>query len=332
MMRRARLPGGFTLFEVLAVVFVTALVLGFATDYYIDLSRASNRASENTRDIRRATAILDRMARDFEGTLLLLKPDEATDPNDHPWLFFAEARHSESGADHVKFITTNFQPRRSGEHESDLSMVAYTLRHDEEEDGYRLFRWSTLQLPDGLDRSFPAEDDEGNVLFAEGLADFGLTFYSEGGQDSDTWDSTTIVESGTLPESVEITVALLDPDDPDADPEDAVPYSRRVRLPVRPMNIALLINPELATAGDGADDGDEDGEGEEGKGGKNAGNAGNLTVTDCLDIAALADEFRDAIPGFTDFVQASPNQPWSEISSMIPADLRGYINARPGCR
>jgi type II secretory pathway component PulJ len=329
MRHRTRLPGGFTLFEVLGVVFVTALVLGFATDYYIDLSRASNRASENTRDIRHATAILDRMARDFESTLLLLKPD-GSDPNDHPWLFFAESRHSESGADRVKFITTNFQPRRSEEHESNLSMVAYTLSQDEEEGGYRLFRWSTPQLPESLDRSFPLEDDEGNVLFAEGLADFGLRFYGEDGDEGDSWDSTTIAESGSLPASVEITVAMLDPDDPDADPEAAVPYSRRVRLPVRPLNIALLIDPDLATAEDGAEDGEEDGEDDED--GQTAENSAKLTLADCLNVAAMTDDLSDAAPGFKEFVDASLDRPWSEVSSMLPPEANSYILPKPECQ
>jgi type II secretory pathway pseudopilin PulG len=57
---------GFTLIEVLAVILLITLVLGVALDFYVDLSNASTRASESTRSIRRATAILDRVAADFE--------------------------------------------------------------------------------------------------------------------------------------------------------------------------------------------------------------------------------------------------------------------------
>ena len=39
-------------------IVVMALILGFATDFYIDLSRASNRASRHTHDIRHGTAII----------------------------------------------------------------------------------------------------------------------------------------------------------------------------------------------------------------------------------------------------------------------------------
>jgi type II secretory pathway component PulJ len=221
MTRRAPHRGGFTLFEVVGVILVTSFVVGAATNYYIDLSRASNRAASNTRDIRRATAILDRVARDFESTLLVVKPPE-TDPLAHPWLFVAEAQDGESGADHIKFITRNFQPRRSEEHESDLTVVAYTVRAGEEDDTLEVFRWTDPRLPDGLDRTFPSEDDEAAVLLAEGLADFGVRFTGEDGEEKDTWDSTMLVESSSLPASVEITVGMADPNASGEDPDDVV--------------------------------------------------------------------------------------------------------------
>ena len=45
---------GFTLIEVLAVLFLTALVLGVALDFFVDLSNESAHASESTRELRRA--------------------------------------------------------------------------------------------------------------------------------------------------------------------------------------------------------------------------------------------------------------------------------------
>ena len=54
---------GFSLLEVLAVVLLTSVVIGGALNHYVDLSRASQRAMEHTRGIRRATAVLDRIAR-----------------------------------------------------------------------------------------------------------------------------------------------------------------------------------------------------------------------------------------------------------------------------
>lgn len=75
-------PSGFTLLEVLAVVMLTAVVIGMALDFYLDLSRDTLRATHFTRDIRRATAILDRVARDFQRTVLLAKAPSEDDPLD----------------------------------------------------------------------------------------------------------------------------------------------------------------------------------------------------------------------------------------------------------
>src|SRR5262249_4572672 len=93
-----RLLGGFTLIEVLAVVLVTSLLLGAAINFYVNLSRQAAHASENTRGIRRTAALADRIAGDLEHAVLVKKaPDQ--DVLASPWLFVAESRYSQTGAD-----------------------------------------------------------------------------------------------------------------------------------------------------------------------------------------------------------------------------------------
>jgi prepilin-type N-terminal cleavage/methylation domain-containing protein len=94
-MKRTR-RNGFTLIEVLAVVFLTAILFGAAVNYYVELSTRSNHAAETTRQWRHATALLDRVAADLERAYLVRKPEER-DPLDHPWLFLAETRYAEEG-------------------------------------------------------------------------------------------------------------------------------------------------------------------------------------------------------------------------------------------
>jgi type II secretory pathway component PulJ len=233
----ARQRGAFTLIEVLAVVFLTAVVVSLALNFYVELSRSTTRAAALTRDIRRATSILDRVARDLEGTVLLLKQPEQ-DPLTHPWLFVGESRASELGADHVKFDTFSHQVRGSDRHETDLAVVAY-LTHDDLDHGLELLRWSSSQLPEGLDREFPLPEDEDVMLLAEGLAGFGVRFLGQDGEWKDSWDSSTLVESGQLPLAVEIKVAL-DNEEGLLGSESIASFSRTVLLPVRPIDPAQL--------------------------------------------------------------------------------------------
>ena len=237
---------GFTLLEVLAVVFLTSVVIGVALDFYIDLSRAGNRASGFTRDIRRAAAILDRVGRDFESAVLVRKPAEV-DPLAHPWLFIAEARYAETGADHLKFMTRNHDPRRGEAPESDLALVAYFVRRSEE-NGLELLRWSSPHLGDGPDYEYPSADDEDALLMADGIARFGVTLIAEDGTTSSSWDSTTLIESSELPVAVDIEIAMQSVDG--ADRDSSPTYRKRVYLPVRPLDLEELFDPERNGDGD----------------------------------------------------------------------------------
>lgn len=318
-----RTSGGFTLLEVMGVILVTSMVIGFATDYYIDLSRATARASESTRAIRHATALLDRIARDFESTLLVVKPPDV-DPLAHPWLFLAESQISETGADHIKFVTRNFQPRRSDAHESDLTLVAYSVRPHEDDETIDLYRWSATQLPESLDRSFPSEDDEANVLLAEGLLEFNVQFsdVAPGGMWggwSENWDSTTMLQSSALPAMVLITVAVAVPDA--VDPDDLPRYHKVALLPIRPLDLAAMLTPEGVDPNEDPTDDERDGK-----------NPEELTMADCFNLSAVGPADFEDHSAFLAFAGANMQQPWSQTRGMIPSELLIYVYAEPECQ
>ncbi|MFQ5417489.1 MAG: type II secretion system protein J [Myxococcota bacterium] len=330
-MTRPRLrPAGFTLFEVLGVVFVTALVIGFTTNYYIELSRASNRASLNTREIRRGAAILDRIARDFEGALLLVKPPEV-DPLFHPWLFLGESRYGDVGADHIKFVTRNHHPRLSDAREQDLALVAYSVVRSEEDDTLSLYRWSTPHLGDGLDTSFPNPDDEGSVLLAENLAAFGVTFYGEDGAARQSWDSTTLVESASLPEVVEISVSPADPDDLETALEDLPVYRRRVRLPVRPLDLAALIDPDAAEAARADDEADDEAGGAPDDEPSDNPAEPVVTASQCIDFAgwqAATSPGSNLLRRYLGYA----SRPWEDVRSQFSGRMfDAFVISGPGC-
>jgi prepilin-type N-terminal cleavage/methylation domain-containing protein len=276
-------PGGFTLIEMLAVVLLTALVLTASVNFYIDLTRQSTLAAELTRDARHAVALLDRVARDLEGSTLVEKPKEM-DPLEHPWLFLAESSGGDAGAERLKFVTRSHEPRSDEPGETDLQVVTWSAAPGDAGD-LVLRRSAANGLPEGLDRSFPDEQDE--VVVARGIARFGVRLLDETGEWKTSWDSSTLVDSSKLPLAAEIEVAFLPPEEALAsDAEAPTPYVRRVALPLRPIDLEGMLHPEAAD-GEDAKDGEEDEEEE-------ADDAGALTVSECLAkspalVAALGD-------------------------------------------
>ncbi len=320
--RAAHRRFGFTLFEMLGVVLVTALLLGAAISFYLNLTRQAARASESTREVRRATALLDRIASDLEHTMLVKKPPEE-DALASPWLFLAESRFSqpsgERGADQLKFIRREI-PRSSDGPASDLAMVAYTLDQAEDGANFELRRWSMSELPESLDREFPRTDDPAAFLLADDLSYFALRFLDDGGNWVDRWDSTQLVESSELPLAVEIEVALAPPAAPGAEPElDVEPmhYARRVELPLRPLDLEALLNPdeEKEVAQEEGDEEDED---------------GGRTLADCVDVGKLRGVSGLSESDIATLAAAIQNSPAAAFAPYAAA-LAGHPAVNPDC-
>jgi prepilin-type N-terminal cleavage/methylation domain-containing protein len=283
---------GFTLLEVMAVVALIGVVFFVALNFYMDLANASTRASNHTRGIRRASAILDRVARDIEGAMLLVKPPEM-DPVDFPWIFLGETRLGGDASERLKFVTRNHNPTRTDAAETNLATVAYIVE-SHPDDSIALYRWTSPHLPDGLDKSFPRENDDGVFLLAEGLRSFGFTFLDEGGELRSEWDSSTLLQSSSLPSAVEIQLSLMAEET--SDEEEPPIYRRRVLIPVRPLDLAALADPNDPIFGSGKDDDEEDNKDEgkdkrRAKGKKDKGDTATAKFThaDCFPKTASPD-------------------------------------------
>jgi len=283
---------GFTLIEMMAVIALIGVVFFVALNFYTDLSNASNRASNHTRGIRRASAVLDRVARDIEGTILLVKPAEM-DPFEFPWIFLGETRLGGNASERLKFITSNHNPARTEVVDSNLATVAYVVESSED-DSVALYRWASPHLPDSLDKTFPREGDDGVFLLAEGLYSFGFTFLDEDGELHREWDSSTVIQSGSLPMAVEIQLSLMS--DRTSDDEEPPIYRKRVIIPIRPLDLAALADPNDPIFGSGKEDDEEDDEEDEDEdeddGKKKSGVPSDdrgLTNADCIPRSAPAD-------------------------------------------
>jgi hypothetical protein len=249
----------------MAVVLLTGIVLGAAADSYLDLSGASRIALERSREAREAVALLDRMARDLEGAVLVAKP-EGDERLGHPWLFYAEADSEVEGARRLKFVTRSHRPRATDAPESDLAVVAFVA--DSGDDGTLVLRRAlSPTLGDELDRTFPRDERDGADVLADHLARFGMRFLTEEGALEASFDSTGIVHTDQLPLAVEIELAFAREDEEGTLVEGPL-YARQVKLPLRPLDLAgeLGVADEEAAADE--EEGDETADG--------------MTVQECL--------------------------------------------------
>jgi prepilin-type N-terminal cleavage/methylation domain-containing protein len=299
---RARTGQGFTLIEMLVVVLFTAIVLTISTNFYLDLSAASEAALERTLGVRRATTVLDRVARDLEAAVLVKKP-EAADPLDHPWLFLAESSGLGEGADRIKFQARNHRPRAGRPHESDLVVIAYWLAPSDDGDSFELLRWTSPRLPESLDRSFPRRDDDGVERLASGVESFGVRLLNESGGWADAWDSSQLVESSALPIGAEVKLAFA-PEPTDAlalETAVATVYQRPVLIAQRPLDLEAALDAESEAA-------DEDDEERD-----------CVTVNECVSrnqdlVAAYAAEN----PEIDGILESIGDQCWEEHAASLP--------------
>jgi type II secretion system protein J len=308
-----RIPrrAGFTLLEVLAVVLLMSLVLGVALDFFVDLSNASTHATSRTRELRHGVAVLDRVALDFERVLMEKMPSGG-DALFHPWVFVAESRNSELGADRVKFIMRNAPTGPQDRPAADVVQVAYLLQRGEDGENFELRRWSAPHLPEGGGREFPPFDDA--LLLADGIAGFGVRFLDEAtGEWKHEWDSTQLLESSELPAAVQIEVALA----PHSDGAEPLVLTRQVLLPLRPLDMEALLDPELYGGGGAFGSGDGDGDGD----------SEGLTVADCVNLAAA--DLPDLEQGI---VEQNLDTPWDSVRDLV-IDRIGpdHPALEPGC-
>jgi hypothetical protein len=289
----------------------TAVLMLFAVNFYLEITRASEAATAQTRDCRRAIALLDRIARELQGAVLVKKPAEL-DPLFHPWVFLAEDRGGAEGAEHLRFTTRSRILRSSALHESDLEVVSYALR-EADSGGLELLRWSSPRLPDELDRSFPTGEDA--VVFAQDLAAFGVRFMDDTSQWKSEWDSSTLVDSSELPLAAEISVALLAESDPFQEEEPQI-YQRQVLIPVRPLDLEALLE---EASGFGPGDGEEGEEDEELSDDEDC-----VTVGDCIALNPdLYEQLEEARPDLVPVIESIRDQCFSDYADSFPFPIEG---------
>jgi hypothetical protein len=260
--------------------------------------------------------------------MLLVKPPEM-DPFAFPWIFLAETRLGGDASERLKFVTRNHNPTRTDAAETNLASVAYIVE-SRPDDSIALYRWSSPHLPDSLDKNFPREDDDGSFLLAEDLHSFGFNFLGEGGELRSEWDSSTLQESSSLPLAVDIQLSLMS--EWKSDGEEPPIYRRRVLIPVRPLDLVALADPNNPIFGRGEEkDEDEDEEGK-GKGKKPKGKDDEPEYTNCDCFPLSPPEGANwVVSSCVSFARSSCDMPFTPLDySRIPPECQPLVD--PKCR
>ncbi len=226
---------GFTLLEMLIVVGITALLVTAAVQAHLGIRHAQERVAAGLRRERTAEVFLDRLERELNGTLLVVRPS-GVDRLSHPFLFFAEDRF-ESDVDTAAFRFVTRTPARAGPRAlaPGLRMVTYGVFTSEDRGGLDLYRQED-PLPGGLEKEIALP--EGRIAL-DGVSTFQVRYLDDEGGWKDDWDSTDIALLDRLPTEVEVTLAL-DEQSPEGERVAGPDHTRVITLPVRPFDLDAL--------------------------------------------------------------------------------------------
>jgi prepilin-type N-terminal cleavage/methylation domain-containing protein len=272
---------GFTLIEIMAAVFIMAMILTFAFQAYQGISNAYTRVSQGTSRTRAAGIVLDRVERELVGAVLVER-EEGADPRLHPYFFYANPRaYAETEGDELRFVTQT--PLRSpGSPHTGLALVTYGSAPSQSGPGLALLRQEE-PLPRELAKEIAWIQPQ---IMVDNVATFIARFAGDDGQATEGWDSTAVEQLDKLPLTLPLAISLYEPA-PDGELAPGPEQTRTIQLPVRPFK----LGPDEGGAGKG---GDEENCGDE------------VSISECLE--AFADEIAQSSPALVSAIQDARSQ------------------------
>jgi general secretion pathway protein J len=267
----SRRADGFTLLEIMIAIAVTALLVTVAVQSHIQIERAQERARLGLDRDRAAFVFLDRLSRELESALLVVKPQDRA-REEHPYLFFGvDASDAGYEADGVRFVTG--APSRAARASAPVGprLVSYgALPSDDPEAGLLLLR-EEQRIPAALEKL--TTWDRGQVVL-EDMVEFRVRYRAQDGEWLDAWDSTAEATPDAMPLEIEVLLRLYEPGEA-GEPREGREHLRVVQVRTAP------IYPRGHAAGD------------EG-GGTDPNGAGCVTMGECLE------RFADLLDGLDD--------------------------------
>ncbi len=240
----SRTQSGFTLLEILITIAIMSMLITAAVQAFQSITRAEERAHAGLGRARSAQVLLDRMERELVGTVLLPQVEQ-DEPVPQPYVFLASDRTTlNADSDAVRFVTLTATRAPNSPPTSGPRLVTYAVREAESDQLDELYpggRFELVREEDPLS-DLPEREiivREGQVV-AEDVASFRLRYENENEAWLDGWDSSDTSSLDEVPFAVEIAVRLWE-QNPDGDLVHGEEYSRRIELPLRPVD---FLRPE----------------------------------------------------------------------------------------
>lgn len=207
---------GFTLLEILIAIFILGIVLTTLYAAYSGTLTVIKELDDDSLAYSMARITMDRMNRDlsslqrFEDSFVLQSEKSRIGDHEFSSLTVWSSAHLDFEED--------------GQSGSPAS-IAYFVKEDKE-GGFSLWRSDVAEA-----RPSREKKTEGGLIICQGLQSLTLKFYDEGGQEHETWDSTTSSgeQKGKPPALVEIELVMVNTRDADK----PYKFKTRVFLPVR---------------------------------------------------------------------------------------------------
>ena len=206
---------GFTLIEILIAIFILATVLTTVYAAYTGTFRIVRDAKYTDGIYSMARGAMKRMTEDLESScrhrdsFRFTSGKAETEKGEFTELSFLSSAH-------LNFPVCVPRTGRDDERSSGIVVISYFVVEDDEKDSY------TLKRKDELYRDKAEEEEEevsreGGYILCEGLQSLIYKFYDSKGEEYDSWDSHSDLESqkDKAPSVVSIHMDFINPDDRD---------------------------------------------------------------------------------------------------------------------
>jgi len=208
LMKMMKISGknGFTLIEILIAIFILTTVLTTIYAAYTGTFRIVKDTQYADGNYSMARTAMSRMTKDIgsvcssKGSFRFVSVKSETEREDFMELSFLSSAH------------LNFYDERS----SGIAVINYFIVEEDGEDGCILKRKDELyrEKPEGAEEEVSRD---GGYILCEGLQSLVYTFYDEGGEEYDSWnsESDSKAQNGKAPAVVSIQMDFINPDDKD---------------------------------------------------------------------------------------------------------------------